>query len=133
MPSIRLEAQADGDELLRAVEQLSPVDFQRFAAEFLAMRARKEAPVVTDTEATLLVRIGRPLPVDLKARVDELIARRRDESLSPEEHAQLLQLGEEVEAREADRLAALADLARLRGVTLPTLMSDLGIPAAAHD
>lgn len=132
MPTIRLDAQVDGDELLRAVKQLSPADFRRFATAFLTLRAKREAPMVTESESQLLARISQPLPEGLKARYDTMIARPHAETLCPEEHTELLQLGDEVETWEADRLAALADLARLRGMPHSTLLADLGIPATSH-
>jgi hypothetical protein len=54
-----------------------------------------------------------------------LIARRRAEALTPSEHEELLFLTNQAEQLEAERLARLAELARLRHTSLPILMEDL--------
>jgi hypothetical protein len=71
------------------------------------------------------------LPDDLRNRYDELIARRDAEAHTPAEHQNLLRLTEDVERIEGDRLGALAELARVRGLPLRALMQDLGIPTSS--
>ena len=67
------------------------------------------------------------IPPEVQMRYDELIARRRAESLSPGEHSELLDLSEQVEEFEAQRIEYLPELARLRRVSLVEFMADLGI------
>jgi hypothetical protein len=62
-----------------------------------------------------------------------LIARRQSENLDQNELAELRQLTNVVESFEADRVSALIDLARSRGISLETLMIDLGISAPIHE
>jgi len=123
MPTIQVES----DQLLKAVEQLSPHELEAFVAQVLAVRAQREAPTLSAAESTLLLTINSAIPEPLQQRYDELIVQRQAEQLTPTEHAELLQLTIEIEQREADRVAALADLARLRGVPLTQLMQTLGI------
>ena len=116
-----------------AVERwVTPAEFERFVSDVLSLRAGREAPRLSATEADLLRRINLGLPDDLRARHDALIDRRRAESLTPAEQDELLALTDQVEAREAERLSALSELARHRGVSLSTLMADLGLPAPTH-
>jgi hypothetical protein len=129
MPTIHLQAEVSRDALLEAVGQLSPPELDQFVAEVLKLRARRGPPRLGAAESELLSRINRDFPEGLRERYAELIARRRDESLTPEEHQELLRLTAEAERLEGDRLAALAELARLRGVPLRALMDDLGIQA----
>jgi hypothetical protein len=68
------------------------------------------------------------LPDELRDRYNELTTRREQEALTPDDHQELLRLTDEVERVEVDRLAALAELARVRCVPLPALMDDLGNP-----
>jgi hypothetical protein len=77
--------------------------------------------------------LNRGLPDELQARYRELIARRREQTLTPEEHSELLRLTDQVEQLEADRLAALSHLAQLRQTTLPALMSSLGLGGPDHE
>jgi uncharacterized protein YnzC (UPF0291/DUF896 family) len=65
---------------------------------------------------------------DLQARFDELVAKRQDESLTTEEHQELLRLIEKVENMDVARIEAFAELAHLRGISVDELMDQLGIP-----
>lgn len=78
-------------------------------------------------ESELLVRINVGLPTELRERYAELVARRQAETLTPEEQAELLQLGSEVERLEAERLQALSKLAQLRQTSLADLTKQLGL------
>jgi hypothetical protein len=82
---------------------------------------------MTLTEAELLVLTRRPLPVSLQRRYDELIARRQEQTLTSDEHRELLELTDQVELHNVERLEYLAALARMRGISLPQLMHELGI------
>jgi hypothetical protein len=133
MPTIQVEAHVSGRDLLRAVEQLDPVEFQQFVSEVLTLRARRQAPQLPAAEAQLLEQINRGLPEDLRRRMQHLRTLRQRQTLTPEEQTELLRLTDQVEQREADRAAALAELARLRGVPLADLMQSLGIRGPAHE
>jgi hypothetical protein len=99
----------------------------------LALRARREAPSLPASESELLLRVNDAIPIELQSRYAELIARRRDELLTPAELEELLGLTDEIERLEARRVAALAELARLRRLSLEELMGSLGISSAIHD
>ena len=118
--------------LLSAVEQLGAAELDGFVSQVLMLRARRRARSLPAAEAELLLRINRGLPPELRARVDYLEERREAESLTPEEHGELLTTVERIEALEAQRVEDLTKLAALRGVSLPALLEHLGI-AAAHD
>ncbi|HEY1376531.1 MAG TPA: hypothetical protein VGF55_07040 [Gemmataceae bacterium] len=127
MPTIHVEARGSGDDLLDAARQLDPDEFGRFVARVLDLRAERQAPRLSAAEADLLLRINAGLPDELRQRWDELGQKRRAETLTPDEHADLLRLTEEVERRQADRLAALTELAQLRRVSLAAVMDQLGV------
>ncbi len=83
--------------------------------------------------AELLQRINRGVPAAWQRRYAELIARRQAEQLTAEEHHELLQLTDQIERLEAQRVEDLAALARLRGTTLARVMADIGVaPVAQH-
>jgi len=84
-------------------------------------------------ESELLMKINQRLPAALQTRFDELVARRQDEILTTEEHEELLCLIEQVERMDVVRIKALAQLAKLRGITLDELMEQLNIRAAECD
>lgn len=82
---------------------------------------------LSPAESELLVRAGAGLPADLVGRLVTLRDRRERGTITDEEYEELTQLGDQAEDLHADRLAALVELARLRGVSLPSLLDQLGI------
>lgn len=132
MPTTHLSPDLSGDELIRAVEQLSPPEFERFVTRVLALRADRGSPRLSAPEANLLQRINTGLPAHSRQRYEVLIAHRDARTLSEQDHDELCRLTDEAEALEAARVAALAELAAHRGVTLTALLTDLGLPAHNH-
>jgi hypothetical protein len=127
MPTLHVEADVSPDELLQAVDQLSTDDLDRFVSHVIALRARRAAPSLPPEEAALLLQINRGLPAELRDRLALLNGKSEEESLTPDEHAELLALVAQVEALEVQRIEALSQLARLRGESLAALMDALGI------
>jgi hypothetical protein len=82
-------------------------------------------------EANLLKLINRGFPDTWWSHYHELIRKRQDSLLSPEEHLELIRLTDQLERREAKRLQALVKLAKLRRQPLASLMKDLGLPGKA--
>jgi hypothetical protein len=130
MLTVHLEAQVSPEQLLKALDQLSAADLERFFVHLLALRAQRKAPALRPEESELLLKINQGLPPDLRDRYEVLGDRRRSEALTPDEHHELLELTDRVEALEAERAANLARLAQLRGVPLAALLDSLGIHAA---
>jgi hypothetical protein len=76
-------------------------------------------------ETDLLTKIYRPLNPVLHHKLSILIQKRDAETLTPDEHQDLIQLTQQVEALNVDRITHLAALAKLRQTTLPQLIKDL--------
>jgi hypothetical protein len=91
---------------------------------------RQSSPVVSKRETELLGRINAGLSEHQARRLESLDAQRADQTLTPEEHAELLSLVDECERLAVDRAEALVELARLRGATVQSLMNDLGLGVA---
>lgn len=132
MTTLRVEAQVSSDELIKAVDRLSPPDLESFVFQVIALRARRRAPSLSRAEGELLLKINQGMPSDLQVRYAELMAKRRAESLDSTEHDELLRLTDQVEEWEAQRMQCLAELARIRNTTLSDLMTTLGIPAPEY-
>jgi hypothetical protein len=130
MPVIQVEATAN--QLFQAVAQLPPDEFASFVDRVLMLRAERVAPHTGRDEAALLLRINQGVPAPVRCRYDELVGKRREETLSTDEHRELLELTDQFEQLEADRVVALTELARLRQTTVPDLMRSLGIHPPAH-
>jgi hypothetical protein len=119
-------------QLLAAAEQLTAEELTAFAADVVALRARRLAPSLAADEAALLQRINAPSPSGEAQRYAELVALRDAEALSPAEQAELLRLSDAREERNVERMTTLVELATLRGVTLNELLRGLGLPGAAN-
>jgi hypothetical protein len=115
------------DQILSALEQLSSAELERLVPRVIALGAARRAPQLAPEESKLLERIEEGLPEALKTRLSELEAKRDDCSLTEAEATELLGLSDQAERLHGERLAALAELAKLRRTTLPVLMDQLGI------
>lgn len=132
MPVIQVEAQVPAAELLKAVEQLSQPDLEQFVSQVVALRAKRHAPSLPRVESELLLKINQGVPSDIQKRYNELIAKRQAETLTSDEYQELLRLTQQVEEFEVRRVEYLAELARLRGTSLTTLMENLEIRPPAY-
>jgi hypothetical protein len=130
MPTIQLNAQLSAADLLHAVEQLEPGELNQFVSAVVALRARRQSNGASLAESELLDRINVGLAPERRTRYDDLVAKRRAEALSPAEHAELLQLTDEVEKLQAERARAVVELAQLRQQPLAAVLQELGILAS---
>jgi hypothetical protein len=132
MTVIRVEAQVSADQILKAVEQMSSQELETFVTEVLKLRAQREIPSLSVSESELLVKVNQGISDDMQGRFNELVAKRQrltlsDEELSDEELAELIQLTDEIEQLDAERIRHLGELGRLRGRSLSEIMQDLSI------
>ena len=132
MPTVEVRSQVSLDELLNGVTQLDMPELEHFVSQVLTLRAKRIAPSLPEGEARLLQKINQELPPDVQQRYDELTAKRRAETLTPEEHQELLALIDRIEQADAKRVQALTELAQLRNVSVTTLMAELGIRPSAY-
>ena len=127
MPTI----ERNGKDLLDLVKSMSPAEFDAFIESALSIRRPPQAAKLTSQETNLIKRINRGLSADLSKRYGQLVARRKRGCLSKEGRHELLQLTHEAESADADRAAALLELAKLRKVPVRTLMKQMGIRTPA--
>jgi hypothetical protein len=121
------------DELLNSVAQLSLSELERFVLRVIELQAKRRAPNLPKDEARLLKKINQGLPPEIQKRYSELNAKRKAETLTPEEHQELLQLTGRIEKSDAERVKYLAKLARVRGTSLTALMKELDIRHPAYE
>jgi hypothetical protein len=118
--------------ILSAVSHLSLPELEQVFARVLALQAERKADHLSKEESILLNRVNKELSEELRERQTLLRARREDESISDKEYAELTKLTDQAEELHAARMAALVELAKLRGVSLPALMDQLGIQFPEH-
>jgi hypothetical protein len=123
MPTIEIS----GQNMLDAVKQMPPEEFDAFIERAISLRAQPKSSTLSARETKLISRINRGLPEELSKRYGQLRQRLKKKLLTDAEHQELLKLTREVESRDADRAAALFELAKLRCVPLRLLMKQMGI------
>ncbi len=127
MPIVKVETELSTDNLLKAVSQLNKHEIEQFVSQVINLRAQRFVQKLSQAEAQSIMKINQGLPAEVQKRYDELVDKRRDESLSSEEYDELLHLTNQIENLEVRRMQYLSELARYRKVSLTELMEDLGI------
>jgi len=133
MPAVQMKKKLSSDELLKAADKLSASELEKFVSQVITLQARRRAPCLPQAESELLLKINQGIPAGLQKRYNQLIAKRRAESLSPYEYKELLRLTDEVEKLEARRIAHLSELASIRRISLRQLMDDLDIHGPGYE
>ncbi|QSJ17416.1 STAS/SEC14 domain-containing protein [Nostoc sp. UHCC 0702] len=126
MSTVKLEVHLSSEELLKAVEQLSQPNFEQFVSQVIALQAQRKASNLPQAEAELLLKINQGIPSDTQKYYEELIGKKEAETLTSEEHIELLNLTQQIEKLQAKRIEYLSELARLRVISLTALMENLG-------
>ncbi|UOG90643.1 MAG: hypothetical protein L3K52_10555 [Candidatus Thiothrix sulfatifontis] len=127
MSTIQITSHVSTEDLLHGVESLPTEELEQFVARVLALCARRKANSLNEQESRLLQLINRPVPATVQSRYDLLTQKQRANTLSADEYAELLQVIEQIEQFDAERVQHLVTLAQLRQVSLDKLMHDLGI------
>ncbi len=127
MSTVKVEVQLSSEELLKAVEQLNQPDLERFVSQILLLQAQRKASSLTQTEAELLLKINQSIPSTTQKYYNELIAKREAENLTKNDYRELLNLTEQIEKLQVQRIEYLVELAHLRGISLIALTENLGI------
>ncbi len=92
-----------------------------------------DPPHLSRAESELLQRINEGLPAETWRQYHDLIAKRRAETLTPEQHKALIELSDQVEMDYARRLESVLELAHWRGTSLEAQMQKLGIPQYSYE
>lgn len=127
MPTLKINAELSKEDLLKAAQQLNPRELEQFTKEVLKLKAQQNAQSLPEAEAELLLKINQGLDLAVKKRYQALLEKRDTETLSHNEYMELLKLTDIVEDHQAKRLKYLAELAKLRKISLTELMEQLDI------
>ncbi len=132
MSTMKLQIQLSSEDLLKAVEQLSQEDLKIFISQVISLQARRNVSGLNQRESELLLLINQVIPLDIENCYNDLIAKRDMETLTNDEHKELLRLTEKIEIQQAQRVEYLVELANLRGISLNTLMENLNIQTQSY-
>jgi predicted GIY-YIG superfamily endonuclease len=84
-------------------------------------------------EMEVLQAIYQGIPSDVQQRYDELREKLHDETLSSDEHKELIKMIDVIEQYDVERLEKLIQLAKIRNVSLEELMKQLNLkPTVTH-
>lgn len=133
MPTVKIEAQMSALDLLQAVQQLSQPELEQFIEQIIQVKAQRIAPSLSTKESELLIKINQNLPQELRHLYQNLIEKRNQENLTASEYQQLLELTEQVEKYQAQRLEYLTQLAQIRQLSLTNLITEMGIEPINND
>jgi hypothetical protein len=123
MPSSQGSGSLSVEQLLEAVERLSPAEQHEFRRRFAARQAANGS---AEPEEVMLLRAARArLPAAADRRLRRLIARSERGRLTPKELADYQSLAREAQRLDAARAEALAELARRRGQPVQAAMEEL--------
>ncbi len=134
MPTVQVKSkiEIDFDEVLNGIASLEANVMEQFVDKVIALQAQRRARSLPKNEAELLQKIYQGPPVEIRKRHAELNLRLHEETITPDEHQELLQLIDRLELADAERLKHLIELAGIRNVSVDLLMSQLDIRPPAH-
>ena len=116
-----------------AQEGLAPERYVLQTLEEQLHQKQAEVSHLSQAETELFQRINQGLPVETWQQYHDLVAKRRAETLTPEQHQVLIVLSDQIEMDYARRLEDVLTLARLRGTSLEAQMQALGIPQYSYE
>lgn len=133
--TVTIELAADIEEQLHEQAAASGTTAESFVVASVLdrlnrLRHRSSPPVgkcLSAEESRLMMEINRGLSEATWMRHRELNQKRRDETITTVELAELQSLNDIIESDRVRRLEWVVELAKLRGVTFDSLMTELGL------
>lgn len=127
MSVLQIKTELGFNKLLNVVEQLDTSELETLIAKVITLRAKRKKSYCSEQESELLLKINQKLPANSQQRFNDLLSKRQAEQLSPAEQHELINLSEQIEQANVERITLIQELAKLRGVTLEVMMQSLGI------
>lgn len=134
MPRVEIQPtiEIDLEDILQGIARLEIGELEKFTDRVMDLRASRRAPRLSKEEADLLRKINQGLSAEAWQRYENLNQKVHAETISPEEHQEFLQLVDQVEMTDAERLFHLIELSRIRGVSVDALMDQLGLRRSVY-
>ena len=127
------EVSIELDQLLTGVAQLDTPDLEKLLVQVRQVLAHRQNHSLPALEIELLQKINQALPEEIQQKYNDLNAKMRSQTITPDEHQDLLKLINVVEQADGDRLQNLIQLSQLRNISLSELMKHLQIhPQPVH-
>ncbi len=135
MTQITLDLSPELESQLRTEAAKQGIDPQRYILDTLHIRLAANQAVTNHlptAEADLLQRINFGLSTEMWDEYYALIDKRQAEILTADEHPRLIEISDQIEALNVERIQALVQLAALRQQSLENVMGDLGIKPVVY-
>jgi hypothetical protein len=118
----------DAQTLLKDVSQMPLPEMERFVQSVNALITQKKTTDKTYRERFLLGKINQAVLAKEKIERYQLLVRRLEvETISDVEYTEFMALTDLEEQIRLERMTYLLELAQLRSITLPQLMTNLGL------
>lgn len=125
MLTLQIQAEVTPQMVTQMVQRMTEEELRLLERELKIEQLRRFCPDVPQEENALLQRALQPPPQT--ERLEELWALRENETLSDEQHAELMEIVEQREADNVERVSVVSRLALLRGEKFETLWKKLGL------
>jgi uncharacterized protein YprB with RNaseH-like and TPR domain len=120
--------QISTENLLGVVLQMPDAEYDKFIEKANKLRRKSVKPAWTKTEIKLIKKISDSvLSAEKQLRFNKLVKKRRAEKITETELTELIDLTEESEKLNAERIRMLAKLATSKKKTLSEIMDELEI------
>ncbi len=123
MPSIQI----NNKFLTAELSGLSSTELDKIISQAIVLRAKKNAPSVSENEADLLLKINQGLSAGKQKRFEILAEKLHAETISELERQEFLRLTGQIEKMDAKRIKLIGDLAVVRNRTFDEVLRELGI------
>ena len=124
--NITLDLPSDLEGRLQQVARTQGKDIAAVLLDSARQHLRRD--VLSEAETALLQAINSPIPPEARRQRDALLALQRQRELTDAEQQALSQQVDLIEMADANRWAALAELAERRGLSLAKIARELEIP-----
>jgi hypothetical protein len=121
MSGLHINTELRFDEFLKVVGQLNPYELDQLMSQVISLQAKRRSPNLSKKETELMLTINNGLSPETQKRFNELNRKRQAETLTTFEHKELLNMIERIEKSDAERVGHMAELSRIRGITLSDL------------
>lgn len=115
------------EQILEQMGQLALSDLEQVMDRGYYLLAEKKAPHLSKRETELFLEINDGFNEGFWHRYNELREKLEEETMTPVENEEFLEMNEMVEAKNVVRLRSVAELAQLRQISVPDLMNQLGL------
>lgn len=133
METVSIASQKKQLTWLPNIAELPVSELEIYLIEINALIRRKQTTDKKVREQVLLDKISQTILSKKKAqRYQELVEKLEFESITDDEHAEFMRLANQEEKLRNQRVKYLIELAQLRAVSLPQLMTDLGLKTAPN-